>query len=143
MSVGLSDERGSVSFFALCFLGASLFMALGLLHIARQGETAIRYHEAEVQLRLDAEGYMEKMIERIESRGLEMESTLPIGEETALPQEKNERDVTLRAAVKRAGRGMYLIAIAETNINSAVVFKSLQCFLERKEEGYVWKCWIP
>ena len=143
MRMGLSEERGSASFFALCFLGASILMALGLLHIARQGEAAIGYHEMEVQLRLDAEGAMEKAIAGIASKSFELDAELPVGEEVLLQEEENERGINIRTVAKRAEGGIFLIVIAATSKDSALAFKSVQCFLEKKEEGYVWRCWLP
>ncbi|MBR3457086.1 MAG: hypothetical protein IKH16_02870 [Selenomonadaceae bacterium] len=134
-------EQGTVSFFALCFLCAAVIMASGLLYIVRRGEVTIYNHEEEVQLRLDAEGHLEKAVAEIEGKGLAVEDDLPMGEEILLYQGENERGIRIRRMAKRDELGIYVMAIAESPDSSKATLKSAQGFMERQEDGYIWKCW--
>lgn len=135
-------ERGSASFFALCFLCAAVAMVSGLLYIARQGESTIRHHEEELQLLMDAESSLEKAVAGIEEKGLGIEEEIPVGGEVFLPQESNERGTNIRTMVKRDDTGIYVISVAENPGSQAAAFKSAQGFLTKQEGRYAWKCWV-
>ncbi len=138
----LAEERGGVSFFALCFLCASVLMAAGLMYMARQGEDMIRQYEREVQLRFDAEGFLERGVAEIENQGLKAEEKLPPGREVLWEEEENPRGIRLKLTAKRRDTGILLISVAEDPRGGVTCFKTVQGFLERQEQGYTWKCWL-
>lgn len=137
----LREERGSVSFFALCFLSAAVIMAAGLLYIVQRGEMEICTQEEEVQLRYDAEGFMEKAVAEIEAKGLDVEQELPLNEEVIWYKEKNSRGVLVTTVAKRDSLGIYVISLAESPENASATLKGANGFMEKGEEGYKWKCW--
>jgi len=138
----LIEERGGVSFFALCFLCASVLMASGLMYMARQGEDAIRHYEQEVQLRLDAEGFLERAVAGIEAQGMKVEGKLPVDEEVLWDESRNQRGIRLKLTAKRRDNGILLMSVAEDPEGGVTCFKTVQGFLERQEKGYAWKCWL-
>ena len=142
MEKALREEEGFVSFFAMCILFASVLMAAGLLYIARQGEEAIRHYEQEVQLRFEAEGFLYKTVADIETKKMDIEEKIYGNRETVLEETENERGIRLKVVAKRGNTGLYLISVAEKPSDNTALFKTVQGFMERQEEGYVWKCWL-
>ncbi len=138
----LAEERGGISFFSLCFLCASVLMASGLMYMARQGEDAIRHYEREVQLRFDAEGFLEQAVAGIEAQGRKAEEKLPPDREILWEESENRRGIRLKITAKRRDTGILLISVAEDPEGGVTCFKTVQGFMERQEQGYAWKCWL-
>ena len=138
----MREEDGFFSFFAMCILFASVLMAAGLLYIARRGGEDVRHYEQEVQLRFDAEGFLDKAVADIESGKMDVEGKIRGTGETVLDTEENERGIHLKVVAKRGDTGIMLMSVAEKTSDNTALFKMVQGFMERKEEGYVWKCWM-
>ena len=142
MGTFFREERGFISFFALCFLGASVLMATGLLYMARQGADAIRHYEREMQLRFDAEGFLERAANDIETGKINVAEELPGHRETTLRTGKNEQGILLKVVAKKGDTGLFLVSIAEEPTGNTALFKTAQIYMARRKEGYAWKCWL-
>jgi|GEM_PF-3705195 len=138
----MREEDGFFSFFSMCILFASVLMAAGLLYIARRGGEEVRHYEQEVQLRFDAEGFLDKAVADIETGKVDVEGKISGMKETVLDTEENERGIHLKVLAKRRDTGIMLMSVAEKPSDNTALFKTAQGLMEQKEEGYAWKCWM-
>lgn len=138
----MREEDGFFSFFSMCILFASVLMAAGLLYIARRGGEEVRHYEQEVQLRFDAEGFLDKAVADIETGKIDVEEKISGTKEIVLDTEENERGIHLKVLAKRRDTGIILMSVAEKPSDNTALFKTAQGLMEQKEEGYAWKCWM-
>ena len=138
----MREEEGFFSFFAMCLLFASVLMAAGLLYIARRGGEDVHHYEQEVQLRFDAEGFLDKAVADIETGKIDVEEKISGTKEIVLDTEENERGIHLKVLAKRRDTGIILMSVAEKPSDNTALFKTAQGLMEQKEEGYAWKCWM-
>ncbi len=137
------NQKGMFSVIAGLFLLTASIAGIGLLAVGKASQSMALSCEHDLQLRYDMEGAMEDVVVELEEKGLQAETDMPISVKKICKDEYNQRDVHLIVYGKRIEEGILLLSIAENLKGEKQESKSMQGFMEKKEDRYKWAYWIP